>query len=104
MATTQEAGARGRLSFRLVQTIAAEEKPVRRARAAMLVCSRPANLRRTVAIALVVGTILTVINQIDVIVHGDATWLTGVKIALNFCVPFLVSNLGVLAGTRSERG
>ena len=104
MATTQEAGARGRLSFRLVQTIAAEEKAVRRARAAMLVCSRPANLRRTVAIALVVGTILTVINQIDVIVHGDATWLTGVKIALNFCVPFLVSNLGVLAGTRSERG
>jgi hypothetical protein len=43
------------------------------------------------------------INQGDVIVHGDATALTGVKVCLNFVVPFVVSNLGVLAGDRSAR-
>jgi hypothetical protein len=60
------------------------------------------HLRRTVRIALVVGTILTLINQADVIIRGDATALTWVKAALNYCVPFIVSNLGLLAGKRAE--
>ena len=46
------------------------------------VASRPI-LRRTVRIALVVGTVLTIINEVDVILGGDATWLTGVKIGMN---------------------
>ncbi len=62
-----------------------------------------ANLRRTIRIALIVGFVLTVINQLDVILKGDATALTGVKIVLNFCVPFVVSNLGVMAATRTAR-
>jgi hypothetical protein len=61
------------------------------------------HLRQTVRIALVVGTILTLINQADVIAGGDATGLTWVKVGLNFCVPFIVSNLGLLAGKRAER-
>jgi len=60
------------------------------------------HLRRTVKIALVVGTILTLFNQGDVIIRGDATALTWVKAALNYCVPFVVSNLGLLAGKRAE--
>ncbi len=60
------------------------------------------HLRRTVRIALVVGTILTLINQADVIVGGDAKTLTWIKVGLNFCVPFIVSNLGLLAGKRAE--
>jgi len=67
-------------------------------------CRQAANLRRTVRIALVVGCVLTVINQIDVFVRGDATALTGVKGGLNFLVPFIVSNLGVIAATRTARG
>jgi hypothetical protein len=66
-------------------------------------CADPANLRRTIPISLAVGTVLTLINQLDVLLEGQASALTGVKIALNFCVPFVVSNLGVLAGTRSAR-
>jgi len=66
------------------------------------ICSRPEHLRRTIAIALVVGTILTLINQLDVIVKGNADTLTWVKCALNYCVPFVVSNLGLLAGKRTE--
>ena len=55
------------------------------------------HLRRTVCIALVVGLVLTAINQLDVIVGGDAT-TTWVKCGLNFLVPFVVSNLGLLSG------
>jgi hypothetical protein len=60
------------------------------------------HLRRTLGIALVVGTILTLINQADVILGGDAKTLTWIKVGLNFCVPFIVSNLGLLAGKRAE--
>lgn len=67
------------------------------------VCCRPANLCRTVGIALVVGTILSAINQLDVLVSGEGTTATAVKIPLNYLVPFIVSNLGVITGTRSER-
>jgi hypothetical protein len=69
---------------------------------ALSICMRREHLRRTLRIALVVGLILTLINQADVIIRGDATGLTWIKIALNFCVPFVVSNLGLLAGKRAE--
>jgi hypothetical protein len=68
----------------------------------VVICFRREHLRRTVRIALVVGTILTIINQADVILNGDAVTLTWVKAGLNYCVPFIVSNLGLLAGKRAE--
>jgi hypothetical protein len=71
-------------------------------REALRICFRREHLRRTVRIALVVGTILTFINQADVILKGDAVTLTWVKAGLNYCVPFIVSNLGLLAGKRAE--
>lgn len=63
-------------------------------------CLRPRHLRSTIKIALVVGTILTAINQADVVLGGDAATLTWIKAGLNYCVPFVVSNLGLLAGRR----
>jgi hypothetical protein len=71
-------------------------------REALRICFKREHLRRTVKIALVVGTILTLINQLDVIAKGDATTITWVKGGLNYCVPFIVSNLGLLAGKRAE--
>jgi hypothetical protein len=71
-------------------------------RDALRICFRREHLRRTITIALVVGTILTLINQLDVIVKGDADTLTWIKCGLNYCVPFIVSNLGLLAGKRAE--
>jgi hypothetical protein len=71
---------------------------------ALSVCGRRANLRRTVRIAAVVGVVLTAINEGDSLVPGNATTATAIKIGLNFVVPFIVSNLGVLAGDRSARG
>jgi hypothetical protein len=64
-------------------------------------CLRAVNLRRTLAIAVVVGCVLTLINQGDVIFAGDATRRTVLKIVMNFVVPFVVSNLGVISGTRA---
>jgi hypothetical protein len=62
-------------------------------------CARP-TLRRTTRIAAVVGLVLTGINEGDGLVRGHVSGATGIKMALNFVVPFIVSNLGVLAGTR----
>jgi len=71
----------------------------RSVRQSLVYCARPAHLRRTLRIALAVGLLLTAINQIDVIVAGDATALTWVKCGMNFMVPFVVSNLGLLSAT-----
>lgn len=67
-----------------------------------VVCYRP-HLRKTVAIALVVGTVLFCINQLDVVLRGDATAVVWIKSAVTYLVPFCVSNAGVLVATRDLR-
>jgi len=47
-----------------------------------------------------VGLVLTAINQSGVILGGHATSATWVRCVLNFIVPFVVSNLGLLSGRR----
>ena len=69
-----------------------------KAREACLFCLQGRNLRRTLRIALVVGVVLTAINQGSVITAGHATTATWVRCGLNFVVPFLVSNAGLLSG------
>jgi hypothetical protein len=44
------------------------------------------------------------INEGGAIIHGNVTSADSWKICLNFIVPFIVSNLGVLAGDRTARG
>lgn len=58
----------------------------------------PPYLRRTLTIALVVGLIISLVNQGDVILAGNASAETWLKTGLNFLIPFVVSNLGLLAG------
>jgi hypothetical protein len=81
-----------------------DERPRRRLLDGIAPCLERANMRRTITIALVVGCVLTLINEGDVLLAGHATGRTAVKIVLNFCVPFVVSNLGLLAGSRTARG
>jgi hypothetical protein len=57
-------------------------------------------LRKTLKIAAVVGTLLSLINQGSVIFGGDATAATWVRVGLNYVVPFCVSSLGFLSATR----
>ena len=61
------------------------------------------HLRKTVAIALLVGTLLFLINQLDVVLRGDATVTVWVKAAVTYFVPFCVSTAGVLVATRRNR-
>jgi hypothetical protein len=62
----------------------------------------PITLRKTIKIALVVGTLLSLINQGSVIFGGHATAVTWVRVGLNYVVPFCVSSLGYLSATRAR--
>lgn len=69
-------------------------------RETVLFCCQRRNLTRTVRIALVVGVLLTAINQGGVLLGGRATAVTWIRCGLNFLVPFLVSNAGLISGRR----
>jgi hypothetical protein len=68
-----------------------------------VVTYRP-HLAKTVRIALLVGTLLFAINQLDVFVRHNATAVTYLKVALTYVVPFCVSNYGLLVATRRQLG
>ena len=70
------------------------------ARETVLFCGQRRNLTRTVRIALVVGVLLTAINQGGVLFGGRATAATWIRCGLNFLVPFLVSNAGLISRRR----
>jgi hypothetical protein len=57
-------------------------------------------VRNGIATALVVGTVLTAINQGDVLLRGAVTGVVLVKIALTFAVPYVVSTNGALMISR----
>jgi hypothetical protein len=62
------------------------------------------HLTRTLSAALVVGALLFCINQLDVVLAGEATTRTWIKTGTTFLVPFLVANYGVLTATRRSSG
>lgn len=61
---------------------------------------RRTTLRRTVRIALLVGTILSVVNQGGVIAGGEADVITWMRVLANYVVPFCVSSAGFLSATK----
>src|SRR6266581_843946 len=52
---------------------------------------RPSLLRRSLLTGLVVGTILTAINQGNILLHGAFPAALYWKIPLTYCVPFCVA-------------
>jgi hypothetical protein len=58
------------------------------------------NVKRTLTIALVVGSVFFAMNQLGVIIAGHATPLVWVKAVLTYLTPLIVSNLGVLSAIR----
>ena len=60
----------------------------------------PQHLKRTLSIALIVGTAFFAMNQLGVILDGRATVLLWIKSALTYLTPLLVSNFGILSATR----
>jgi hypothetical protein len=59
-------------------------------------------IRKALAVAGVVGTILTAINQGDLIVTGQLGRVSTVKALLTYVVPFCVSVYSVLAMSRER--
>ena len=60
----------------------------------------PGHLKRTLAVALIVGTVFFTMNQLGVILDGRATALVWGKAVLTYLTPLLVSNYGLLSATR----
>ena len=57
-------------------------------------------LKRSLAAAVVVGTVLTALNQGDAIASGNAGGALYWKIPLTYCVPFIVATYGALTNSR----
>ncbi len=58
-------------------------------------------LSRSLMTSLVVGTILTAINQGDVVLAGEMPNL--VKVGLNYLVPYCVATYGAVSAKRAAR-
>ncbi len=69
--------------------------------AAFAILYRPV-LRRAALIALIIGTVLTAINQGDVLLTGAITPLVLLRIALTYMVPYSVSTYSALSANRME--
>ena len=72
-------------------------------REAVQVLTYRPHLRTIITIAVIVGTILFSINQLDVVLRGDADAGVWIKAAVTYVVPVCVSSAGVLTGTRRGR-
>jgi len=60
----------------------------------------PQHLKRTVCVAVVVGTAFFAMNQLGIILQGRGTALVWLKTALTYVTPLVVSNVGVVTATR----
>ena len=60
-------------------------------------------LRTAVPTALIVGTVLCGVNQGSVLIAGQATTGTWVRMVINYMVPFLVASIGYLGARRTRR-
>lgn len=49
----------------------------------------------------VVGTLLSAVNQGDVLLAGDASAATVIKVGVNYVVPFTVASIGFLGARRA---
>lgn len=57
-------------------------------------------LRRSARVAAIVGAVLFLINQADVVLAGHLTFGVAAKVALTFLVPFSVATYAALAASR----
>ena len=68
-----------------------------RPREAVLCMLRGRTARTAAPVVLVVGTVLSAVNQGSVIASGRVAWGTWLRIAVNYLVPYLVASAGYLS-------
>ena len=71
---------------------------IRRFQRVSAIC-RP-HLAETIRVAVVVGTVLFTINQLDVVLAGKATSITSLKAPLTYLIQFLYANYVQLTSSR----
>jgi hypothetical protein len=59
--------------------------------------------RVAIPVAAVVGTVISVVNQGDVVITGQATAITWVRVVVNYVVPFIVASVAYLSACRGRR-
>ena len=64
-------------------------------------CREPRVVRLAIRVALVVGTILNVINHFDLLLGAPLTRMTMIQMALTYVVPYCVSTHGQVFGRRA---
>lgn len=57
-------------------------------------------VKRSLVAAAVVGTVLTLLNQGDLLISGQWNDAMYWKIPLTYCVPFMVATYGALTNSR----
>lgn len=73
-------------------------------REGLVLIARGYTFRTGVAVASVVGTILSGVNEGTVIASGHIGVSTWARVATNYLVPFVVASIGYLAPFRHPRG
>jgi hypothetical protein len=71
-------------------------------REAIRVVTRAAHLKKTMTIALVIGTIFFAINQLGLVMSGHIDGVIVAKSLMTYLTPFLVSNYSILLATRAR--
>ncbi|MBI1352361.1 MAG: hypothetical protein GC156_14750 [Actinomycetales bacterium] len=67
--------------------------------AVILIC-RGRTVRPSARIAAIVGTLLTLVNQGEILLSGRADMATWFRVAANYVIPYVVSSIGFLASYR----
>lgn len=65
-----------------------------------MLCLRGATTRTAAPVALVVGTVLSLVNQGHLVFAGTADAATWIRVVVNYLVPFLVASTGFLSARR----
>jgi hypothetical protein len=56
--------------------------------------------KRAFYTAIVVGTVLTMINHGDILIQGN--WPPFIKVVLTYCVPYCVTTWGAITGKKAQ--
>jgi hypothetical protein len=75
---------------------------MRRARQLIAIATSKQGVRRCLPTALIVGTILSAINQGAVNLDGAATAATWTRVLFNFLTPYVVAPFGFAPGATPE--
>ena len=75
-------------------------QPWSRPRDAVWLLLRGATFRTCAPVAVIVGTMLSVVNQGDVIASGMGDAVVAAKVVANMTIPYLTSSAGALLAVR----